>query len=720
MSTRQDCALALASLGFRIFPLRSGTKEPYRNEGWKAIMSSNHARIKQWFVERPDMNYAVVCDEHHVILDPDEGMTKAGRKKEGISNFMHAEELALGFVDAGDSIFYHTLRVRTPKGGVHLYFIAKRGYSNSASTVIADVDVRGPDGYVVGPMCWTADAPEDNTVEGTYEIESEEFELAEVPEWLEKLLDQGGLVGQRAKNAGTLAGPVDLPASIEKACRVLSTRRAALEGETGDTHTLITAQNIGDEGISEEKCLELMFGKILFPPNKEYPEGRTWNEMCEPPWTFEDLKVKVANAYRYRNKQVGAKMDLLSADGEYVPPPAVDGMDAMQATLPDLKPGEQYSAISQPIGKSDNARRIDSNLFKGRDFLDRKVYVESIIAEWFLASGVTAILAKRGTGKSVFLEDFALCVTTDTPWNGIQPAADWACIYLCGEDDTGLQRNLKAWKRAHNGLFPTDDRFMVASAVPNLMDAEDVKAWAEALKIRFKGRKVIVIVDTWQRATSNASQNDDKEMQKAIHQAEGLARYLDGCAIIAFHPPKGRDDTISGSMIMENSTTCIIAITSTGGTERHAEVMRIKGPGEGHYAKFNITSHLCDMQDKHGNELTGALPVYKGGNTEAPGHTAMDKEEAIRKVICVGLRDILTEEDRQKKGVSYREVAQWIIKQINMDAEGEIAVYFNRVRQEQEIMRLLTLLFVVGVKTTVGDGMVVKPNKGSLVIGDII
>ena len=50
MSTRQDCALALASLGFRIFPLRSGTKEPYRNEGWKAIMSSNHARIKQWFV----------------------------------------------------------------------------------------------------------------------------------------------------------------------------------------------------------------------------------------------------------------------------------------------------------------------------------------------------------------------------------------------------------------------------------------------------------------------------------------------------------------------------------------------------------------------------------------------------------------------------------------------------------------------------------------------
>lgn len=706
MSTRPDCALALARLGFRIFPLLPGSKEPYRNEGWKAIMTTDESRITQWFAERADMNYAVVCDDHHVILDPDEGFSKKGRKKEGIKSFRRAEEEALGFVE--DSVFDNTLRVRTPKGGVHLYFNAEHGYKNSVGSVIPDVDVRGPDGYVVGPGCWTADDPEHNTVEGYYTIESD-CDITDLPDWLKSRLEREGVVGQRAANAGSAAHQVDTPAAIETACRVLRERKPALEGEGGDHHTLMTAMALKDYGVGEDTCLELMFNKILFAPDREHPEGRSWNDMCEPPWTFEDLKTKVNNAYRYGNRQIGSKMDALSMVGDEVAAPPVDGMDEMQATL---APGEHYSAISQPIGVSDNVQRVENSLFKAGEFLKREVHVESIITEWVPANGVTAVLAKRGTGKSVFLEDFVLRVTTDTEWNGIKPAANWAAVYLCGEDDTGLQRNMMAWK-AKYGKFPDDDRLLIADKVPNLMNAEDVKDWAEALKKRFKGRRVMVVVDTWQRATSHASQNDDKEMQKAIHQAEGLARYLDGCSIIAFHPPKGRDDTITGSMVLENSTTAILQITSTGASERHIEVMRIKGPGEGHYAKFNIMSQGCGMWDDQFNELTGALPIYRGGNKEGPAQYKIDMEERIRKVIADHIAHVLPE---RKSGITMKEVAQIVVTMIFNDPESEMGAYFNRTKRIEDVMKLLPNLFNAATTIPLGGGAFMHCEKEKLVI----
>lgn len=695
MSTRLDCALALARLGYRIFPLRPGSKEPYRKEGWKAIMTTDEARITQWFAERTDMNYAVVCDPYHVILDPDEGLNKQGRKKQGVANFRRAEEEALGFVE--DSIFDNTLRVRTPKGGVHLYFNAEHGYANSAGTIIPDVDVRGPDGYVVGPECATFDDPEHNTVEGTYVIESDASNIADLPSWLKQKLETGGTVGQRASNAGSAAHAVDTPHAIETACRLLRERKPALEGESGDHHTVMTAMALKDYGVSEDKAFELIFGKILFAPDRDHPEGRSWNDMCEPPWEFDDLRTKVHNAYKYGNRQIGSKMDALSSVGEEVAAPAVDGMDSMQASL---APGEHYSAISQPIGVSDEAERIKSAIFTPGDFIERKVNVESIFPEWIPAFGVTATLAKRGTGKSVFLTDLCMRIVTDTAWNGIQPAADWAAVYLCGEDDSGLQRNIAAWKALYN-KFPGAERLLIADRVPNLMNADDVKTWAEELKKRFQGRRVVVFVDTWQRATSNASQNDDKEMQKAIHQAEGLARFLDGCAIIAFHPPKGRDDTITGSMVLENSTTAILAITSTGANERHVEVMRIKGPGEGHYAKFNIEGKGCCMMDEQGSELTGALPIYKGGNKEGPAQEKIDYNERIRKIIADMLAHVLPE---RKKGVSFKEVAQMVVSVIMNDPEGEVGKFFNRAKRVDEVQKMLPLLFNAATVVELGRG----------------
>ena len=182
MKSRLDYALTLARLGFRIFPLQAGSKKPFRGTGWRAIATTNETQIRKWFDEFPDCNYAVNCQDDHVILDIDIGGPK---NKDGLTEFYRAEDAATNF-GVDQSIADATFRVRSPKGGFHLYFTSKRGYANSVSSIIDDVDVRGPDGYVVGPGCMTFDAPEDNTVEGAYVVEIDGAP-AELPAWLDSL-----------------------------------------------------------------------------------------------------------------------------------------------------------------------------------------------------------------------------------------------------------------------------------------------------------------------------------------------------------------------------------------------------------------------------------------------------------------------------------------------------------------------------------------------------
>lgn len=59
----------------------------------------------------------------------------------------------------------------------------------------------------------------------------------------------------------------------------------ALEGNGGEFRTMLTAMQLRDEGISEERAVELM---IQF-----------YNERCDPPWDYDDFAKKIANGYAY-------------------------------------------------------------------------------------------------------------------------------------------------------------------------------------------------------------------------------------------------------------------------------------------------------------------------------------------------------------------------------------------------------------------------------------
>ena len=312
----------------------------------------------------------------------------------------------------------------------------------------------------------------------------------------------------------------------------------------------------------------------------------------------------------------------------------------------------------------DYKQQIENSIYTVSEFLKRDLKINALLPGVIPAFGVTAVNARRGTGKSVFMEDLCMRIACEMPWNGIQPAEGWACVYLCGEDDNGLQRNIKAWD-AHHGTSAVDGRLFIGTDVPNLMDAEDVKTWAELLKERVGDRPCAIFIDTWQRATSYASQNDDKEMQKAVHMAEALARFLNGCAIIAFHPPKGRSDTINGSMVIENSTSCILEITGEKGKRRKVEVARIKGPGEGKSFDFHIHEVPINMHDTSGNQLTGVVALYGDGSEIGPvqGEYEDKRRESILRPALAGFVRREIEEDGSKPLSITAIINRWQVKE---------------------------------------------------------
>src|SRR5262249_3181974 len=126
-------------------------------------------------------------------------------------------------------------------------------------------------------------------------------------------------------------------------------------------------------------------------------------------------------------------------------------------------------------------------------------------------------------------------------------------------------------------------RFMISPAVCDLRKDTDVKALAKWLRQTVpSGSKLILIIDTWQRATGGADQKDEPNMAAAIRNAEWLSTELQCPAIAAVHPPKHNEDTISGTGILRNSSVAVWKLERQGDSDTLLLVNeRMKGPGEG-------------------------------------------------------------------------------------------------------------------------------------------
>jgi hypothetical protein len=138
-----EAALSYAERGWKVFPVRPGSKAPPLTPHGLKDATTDPAAIRKWWGQWPDANVAIATGPGSKLLvvdidvDPEKGVN-------GLSSMEDLEAVGCAFPE--------TLAVRTPRGGLHLYYAYDGAeIGNSAGKVAPGIDIRGTGGYVLAP-----------------------------------------------------------------------------------------------------------------------------------------------------------------------------------------------------------------------------------------------------------------------------------------------------------------------------------------------------------------------------------------------------------------------------------------------------------------------------------------------------------------------------------------------------------------------------------------
>lgn len=120
---------------------------------------------------------------------------------------------------------------------------------------------------------------------------------------------------------------LEAPNRIDRCEKYMEKVDPAVEGQSGDAHTLMVAMIGGDFGLSDDEFWPLLL---------------RWNETCQPPWEDRDLERKLRNAHKYRKKPFGWRL-AANRDG--------DDISRVRKVSGPMPPEPPYSAGSKRVIK---------------------------------------------------------------------------------------------------------------------------------------------------------------------------------------------------------------------------------------------------------------------------------------------------------------------------------------------------------------------------------
>lgn len=530
-----EAALEMAARGYRVFPLTCGGKDPLPGTHGVKDATTNTATIRQWFEGNPGYNYGVAAGSGLLVLDLD-------KKSGGLEYEAKLEGMGVG--GWGDSTF----TVRTPGGGLHLYFKGP-DVANSVGKIAPGVDIRSEGGYVVGPGSVFSDPGGRKGYKGNYVIEDPSSPL-EVPQ--EIVLRAG-----ERRERDTLTVAVDEPCDIAAATRWLQcSAPVSVEGQGGNDTAYRVATRLRELGCSPETSLEIML--------------EHWNDRCIPPWDVSELETFCQNADLYGQNATGSKgVTAMAEEGgpidesllieePVLPPPTEPEKGSFYKIWKDLR----QKCRTPPLEQVKDERRVMGSLAQRGE--------------------VTVLAGPPGTGKSAFLIGAAACGAVGKEFSGFQPDEPFKTVIYNGEDspDTLYKRihgaceaNGIAWSDTVDSLqciTGKDRRLKIVGADGVLTN--EAKELAQLLRDE---NVAMFVVDTLSRV-HNVEENSS-HLMSAVMESLGDFATLADCAVLLTHHTTKRTgvsdgaDAIRGASAIVGSARAAFTLFSVSNDEARAQ-----------------------------------------------------------------------------------------------------------------------------------------------------
>lgn len=501
--------------GLPVFPIIPGGKLPATPNGWKDA-TTDQAQIDEWIRINPDFNWAVACGPAGLLvydIDP-----------AGLDWWQKLLERDTAVRNPVERAF----QVRTPRGGMHVYF---RGEGPSTASRIAEgIDTRGgikrngeiiSGGYVL--------LPGSKTDQGHYSA-LPGGEILPLPPAL------AAIIPARAKTdtLGLAKNPdADQPRNVQWAKDLLNnyvaSGRVSVQGQGGNNLAFQVAASILDKAISPGMCFDLMW--------------EIWNPHCSPVWDDFELEQIIKNAAEYGEDTTGG----------------VKGFQANVDAFASFQ-GQEFEPPMPP-------ERRDRIHFL-HEYADNVQDPTWLIPGLLPAHGIGMLYGESGSYKSFLALDMALSLAFGIPGQWGAPPVKNDVLFLAGEGPVATaKKRWPAWMEWQNIEFRSDHRFFIGSEVPLYTDSA---AWENVKKdlAELKAKPALIVIDTMTRLITGLDENSAKDASMVTKFMEQLARYYECFVLAIHHTGKDQNKGARGSSAFyANVDTVISTKLKQGGTE---------------------------------------------------------------------------------------------------------------------------------------------------------
>jgi AAA domain/Bifunctional DNA primase/polymerase, N-terminal len=499
-------AIRLIGRGLRVFRIARGTKNGFIDRDWA------HRQLDDGFDAFEAFDAAAMPDKYNVgVATGASGLVVVDVDvKDGVPVETKLAALAAEWP--------HTLTVRTPSGGLHLYFDAC-GQKFGQRPLAHGVDIRATNGYVLGPG---------SAIGGkAYDVEVD-APIAPLPAWLAERLNAAP---EKKSTAGQTVAELDTVANDDAALRMLTALPVALGGGR-DEAAYRVAERCMDLGLSPERTVVLMCEHFR----------------ADPPLDGAEVQKVCHNAELYRKDAIGCDAPERIADGFSAVP-----AEFLQAKTPFWHSAEQWIGV---------------------DPEPQPWVIESIVP----AGLVTLLVSGGGVGKSALAMQMIACVAAGKPFLGYA-TAQGAAGGVFSEDRAERLNQLSKGMCAGLGA---DFRTVAPHMYPRSMLSEDAVLWtAQGRTMLLDDMRAAVaatpnlkllVVD----GASNAFDGNEisrREVRAFVDALGAIAKaHMLGVVLIT-HESKAStydddDNPASGSTAWKNSCRSVLRLLTLKGDRR--------------------------------------------------------------------------------------------------------------------------------------------------------
>jgi hypothetical protein len=460
LDTALERTLKLAEQGFYLFP---SWRKDRHIAAWPARATRNADTLRAWFTGPyrdcwPSIFTGKFGDGSQSLIVVD------------------VDPRGLAAVDALDSLLPDTRVHRTPRKGLHGFYVAPFPGVKSGTNILADgIDIRGKGGLV-------------HFGEG-YTIEQDE-PIAQAPASLIAKCGELAPATAPADRAQDRISP-DQETALQRAEEIMRAWPKVAEGER-NTALRDFIYRVRETCATDAEST-LMIG-LSFAA-----------EVCNPPYPEDQARATIRSAIKSAQNPAGSK-----------------------TALPEDFPAVA-SAEPAPVAKArtkggtlqDMARRINSGAYLVKGMLRRKSHA--------------VMFGQPGEGKSFLALDLAYHVAAGREWHGLR-VSQGPVLYLAFEGLGGIPERAAALLQHYgNATVP----FVIEPADWNLRDKAGREALgARMTEIRaehFGGQHpALIVIDTLARSMRGGDENSAQDMG-ALNDAVGALIEHTGAAVLLIH-----------------------------------------------------------------------------------------------------------------------------------------------------------------------------------------